>query len=314
MANLKFEQINGEAVSTLDGAINDSVTSLDVASATDFPSDGNFRILIGSEIMKVEAVSSNTFTVVRGTEGTSAAAHSDGDTVTLIITAESLKRYIADYVVYGNAEDPPVLNSLTDADGNTLTSADFDWENQGSSTVTDLDQGGILLTIPIATSGPVLRGMSKAIPTDPFTIIAGFQMENWGDEGGSGNFPFSGLGFHAAANDRSLNLISSNHNIVNVARYLDHTTFTATDFSSFWALDMSQSWLRIQDDGSRSRFAVSVDGIDWQEVYDVNRTSHFLGSQPTRIWFFTNFILSATTKTSDGNYRLVLNHWSETED
>lgn len=313
MANLKFEQINGEAVSTLDGGINDSVTSLDVDSATDFPSDGNFRILIGSEIMKVEAVSSNTFTVVRGTEGTTAASHSDGDTVTLIITAESLKRYVADYVVYGNAEDPPVINSLTDSNGNTLTSADFDWENQGGSTVTDLEQGGILLTVPIATSGPQLRGMSKTVPgSTPYSIIAGFQPENWGNEGGSGNFPNIGLGFHAIANDRNLNIFAANYNNFTVARYTDHTTFTSNDFSDFWQNDMSQTWLRIQDDGSRSRFAISVDGVDWQEVYDVSRTSHFLGSPPGAAWFLTNFILSATTKTSDGNYRLILNHWSET--
>ena len=312
MTNLKFEQISNEAKTTLNGAINSSVTTLTVDDKTDFPTDGNFRILIGSEIMKVESISGLVFTVVRGREGTVATAHSDGVQVTLIITSDAFKRHIADYVPFGNSEVRPKLNSLTDASGNTLTASSFNFENQGTATVTDLPLGGILLDAPIATSGPVLRGLSKAIPTDPYTIIAGFKFDNWGDEGGSGTFPSIGLGFHAT-NDKSLNILSVNYSVLQVSRYTDHTTFTANDFSSDWWYDANQTWLRIQDDGSRSRFAVSLDGVEWQEVYDVNRTLHFLG-QPSEIWWLCNFICTSTSKTPDGRYKVVLNHWSETED
>lgn len=313
MTNLKFEQIGNEAKTTLNGAINSSVTSLTVTAKTGFPTDGNFRILIGSEIMKVESISGLVFTVVRAREGTVATAHSDGDQVTLIITAEAFKRHIADYVPFGNSQVRPRINSLSDASGNVLSSSSFTWENQGTATVTDLPLGGILIDAPIATTGPVLRGMSRGIPTDPYTIIAGFKLDNWGNEGGSGTFPFVGLGFHATANDKSLNILVTNHSVVQVSRYTDHTTFTANDFNSSWWLDKNQTWLRIQDDGSLSRFAVSMDGIDWHEVYTVNRTLHFTG-QPLGIWFFTNFICASTSKTSDGRYKAILNHWSETED
>ncbi|MGH7487131.1 MAG: hypothetical protein ACREMY_16235 [bacterium] len=79
-----------KAASTLDGDIDDSVTTLDVVDASTFPSGGNFRIIIDSEIMIVTAVSSETFTVTRGAESTTAASHSDGQAVTHVLTAASL--------------------------------------------------------------------------------------------------------------------------------------------------------------------------------------------------------------------------------
>jgi len=39
MTNLKFEQISNEAKTTLNGAINSSVTTLTVDDKTDFPTD-----------------------------------------------------------------------------------------------------------------------------------------------------------------------------------------------------------------------------------------------------------------------------------
>ena len=84
------EQFANNAESTLSGAINNSVTSLVVASATAFPSAGNFRIRMDSELMLVTAVSSNTFTVTRGAEGTTAASHSDGVLVKHVLTAAAL--------------------------------------------------------------------------------------------------------------------------------------------------------------------------------------------------------------------------------
>jgi len=66
---------------TLDGSINDSVTSLDLADASDLPTISAFRdtvIHIDSEKMRVTAVSSNTLTVERGYGGSTAASHIDG--------------------------------------------------------------------------------------------------------------------------------------------------------------------------------------------------------------------------------------------
>jgi hypothetical protein len=95
---MAVEQFANNASSTLNGAINSSVTSLVVTSATGFPTVGNFRLLIDSEIMLVTAVSGTTFTVTRGIEGTAAASHSNGATVTAILTAGSLAAWAASII------------------------------------------------------------------------------------------------------------------------------------------------------------------------------------------------------------------------
>lgn len=72
----------GTVTTTLNGGITSSVLSLVVASATNFPGYGDFAILIGSEYIKVTAVSGTTFTIERGFAGTTAASHSNGATIT----------------------------------------------------------------------------------------------------------------------------------------------------------------------------------------------------------------------------------------
>jgi hypothetical protein len=84
---MAIELFANNATTTLNGGINSAVTSLVVASAAAFPSSGNFRILIDSEYMLVTAVSGTTFTVTRAAEGSTAASHANGATVTCILTA-----------------------------------------------------------------------------------------------------------------------------------------------------------------------------------------------------------------------------------
>ena len=62
------EQFKNLASTTLDGAIDDSVETITVASAMGF-TGGDFRILVDSEIMKVTAVSGLDLTVARGAGG-----------------------------------------------------------------------------------------------------------------------------------------------------------------------------------------------------------------------------------------------------
>lgn len=79
------------------GSITVGATTLLVASAAGAPSTtgAQFRIIVDSEIMIVTAVSSLTFTVTRGAEGTTAAIHNDGAVVYHIVTAAPLNALIA---------------------------------------------------------------------------------------------------------------------------------------------------------------------------------------------------------------------------
>ena len=77
--------ITGVATTTLNGTINSSVTSIVLTSATGFGTSG--IVLIDSELITYSGVSTNTLTgCVRGTDGTTAAAHTTGATVQLATT------------------------------------------------------------------------------------------------------------------------------------------------------------------------------------------------------------------------------------
>lgn len=90
------------------GGIGATDTTVVVASlngtnpANAFPSSGNFRLVFGndlnSEIALCTAVNSitNTFTIVRGQEGTTAQAWVNGTPVALILTAQSINQMRAE--------------------------------------------------------------------------------------------------------------------------------------------------------------------------------------------------------------------------
>ena len=70
------------ASTTLDGAINNSVTSIDLTSASNFPTSGT--ILVESEEITYTGKSTNQLTgCTRGANSTTAASHDDDDAVTI---------------------------------------------------------------------------------------------------------------------------------------------------------------------------------------------------------------------------------------
>lgn len=84
-------QFSNNATTTLSGAITAGDTTLSVVSAAGFPASGDFTIVIDSEILLVTGIAGSTWTVARGAEGTTAAAHSAGASVTHVLTAAALK-------------------------------------------------------------------------------------------------------------------------------------------------------------------------------------------------------------------------------
>lgn len=85
MAN---ELYKNNAATTTTEALDDTETAVDVTDATALPTgQGQYRIKIDDEIMLVTSVSSNTLTVERGAEGSTAASHSSGADVLHILTA-----------------------------------------------------------------------------------------------------------------------------------------------------------------------------------------------------------------------------------
>lgn len=104
------EQFANLAQSTLGANISAGATSLTVASASSFPTMGNFRILIDSEIFLVTGVSGNTFTIMPGYEGTVQSSHNSGTNVTHILTAGAAALF-----VQKNSQGGIVINGLGDS-------------------------------------------------------------------------------------------------------------------------------------------------------------------------------------------------------
>jgi hypothetical protein len=89
-------------VSTLASAITSTTsTTCNVASGSAFPTSGTFLIQVDGEIMQVNSVSGNSFSVSRGQNGTSASTHAAG---------AGASRYPA-VVAYGDYR--PILGPLT---------------------------------------------------------------------------------------------------------------------------------------------------------------------------------------------------------
>lgn len=90
------EQFVNFAETTLDGALNDSSTSVPVVNGGVFPATGDFRLVCENEIMKATSRSGNTLTVQRGAESTTAVSHASGTPIKLVLTAESLPTIISE--------------------------------------------------------------------------------------------------------------------------------------------------------------------------------------------------------------------------
>ena len=74
----KMRVLVPRAATVLDGAINDSVTSITVDSAAGFPDVQDYLVKVGGELMRVTGGHGTTsWTVARGANGTSAASHAD---------------------------------------------------------------------------------------------------------------------------------------------------------------------------------------------------------------------------------------------
>lgn len=104
----KFSSTSVET--TLASGINSSVTSMTVASGTGSALLGGVTLAAGNvdqftvaldpdttseEIVFVTAVSSDTFTIVRGRAGTSQISHSAGATVKHVLTSDDLNAFEA---------------------------------------------------------------------------------------------------------------------------------------------------------------------------------------------------------------------------
>jgi len=299
-----FEVFANDARDAVNTAMNASVTSLVVKSASTFPTTGNFRVIIGTEIMLVTAVSGATFTVVRGHEGTTATTHAAEDVVTGIVTSGAIEQMAKDYVPLW--KNTPQLGSLTNAAGTNLLSTDFTWINQGSAVVTDIFQGIKVTTDRTATLS--VRSLVKTASAAPYTITAAFGHSNTAPRG-STDLPWIGLGFRETASSKLSN-IRVHGNGISLTNYTSPTVASATPLNiAFYTKQIDRYYLKIEDDNTNVKYYFSNNGIEWLLLFSELRGAFFT-TAPDQVGFFTNGVWVAALGSGTDHDGLLL-HWSE---
>ena len=232
----KFESPPNTSVNTtLTAGINNSVTSITVASSSFSTSTGPFMATCGTEVMKVTAVSGTTWTVVRGYDGSSAASHSNGD---------------------------------------AISSTPWTWTNQGSATV-DTTQGGIYLAAPTNSSAHSMRLRKRLAPTPPYTIVAAviplhvlstyaFWSVGW-REASSGKLVAPMWYAAGGSADPSLSIY----------QWSSATAMGSAEYNSSMGFQRpAVTWVKLEDDSTNRKVYTSLDGQRWWLVSSAARTTY----------------------------------------
>lgn len=292
---MAIEQVVNNISTTLNGAINNSTSSVVVTSATGMPSVGNFRIIVESEIMKVTARTGTTLTVVRAQEGTAAASHADLTAVDVVLTADSVAAYRGDACQSGVAASRPAAGSSsigttyreTDGplvsrdNGSTLeyfgpiwpcTKHDdsvFSWIRQGTSATVASNGSMTSMKVSDADGNFSLRTKSK---TGNYTLTVGLMTQCQGGiafgiiirDSTSGKFVLLGNSFNGGIRVFKMNSPTSYNS--------DYSYSFVLNSNNFELQQRPVTWLRIQATASNLIYSYSLDGFNFFTLYTSTRT------------------------------------------
>ena len=328
----RYERFANGGLSSLSAGIDNDDRWLTLGSVVGFPAEGNFRIIVDSEIMLVARVLGKTFLVVRGQEGTSAASHDTGAAVYHILTAGALTARDSDQVIVGTIANrdtagqagrlyvPPegFVTQDNGTDWDLLpywrftppAIGDFSWVNQGTATVTDYK--GMTVLIPPTGASNNLRMLVKSAPTAPYRITVAMIAQD----------PSMTSGYCGEWGVCWRDSVSQKIITFGIARYQDtwpvlqvaHTQWTnpttiagGGQISHKRIVPQWPYWIRFSDDGTNRTVEVSGDGVTWQLYEAAESRSTFITAN--QVGFYADDSPSSKTP------RRVLSmlHWSESK-
>lgn len=281
------ERYANSTATTLNGAINNSVTSLTVTDGSTMPL-AYFRIVVESEIMFCTARSSNTLTVIRGQEGTTAASHADTVPVAHIITAGLLDAYRRDLLGAAGIIDTSVSLSVDDDDFDDESFSGSWTILQGTPNVTITERNHrASILIPNGSAAAQQYGFMKAkTPSSGDYVQAAFQTG-----GGSGQFPIPGVMLADGATYGSGNQMSFGYSLNENSFFLRHftgyNTYGGHDVSGssqnayFWpTMHLRIRWIS----SDHYTCECSPDGVSWAVVFS-NQSNSGMSSTPSYMGF-----------------------------
>lgn len=314
------EQFANNATTTLNGGITSSATTLVVTSASAFPTSPQFRIIIDTEVLLVTGVSSNTFTVSRGQEGTTAISHLSGATVSQILTNGAIQQFRADNIQVGTFASRPAVGLAgriyRTTDGNILfidtgstwspfgptmplvqppAASNFSViQTAGNGSIVD-DAGGLYLS---ATQNTTTEDIIFAAQSNPggtgaaYTLTVGFIPIPGGKAGTAGffNYHITGVGLYRTATTENRTMVVYTQGDGSFRFQLRGTTglrgtmSNTFDIGGYPLISGPMIWFRIQDDGTTNRtWSISTDGRHFKPLTIETRTTGFSTGQPDKI-------------------------------
>jgi hypothetical protein len=280
----KYEKFGLNAIARLVDPITGAATTLQVSTTDGFPTDGNFRLTIGREILLVTAVTGNTFTVVRGVEGSTSAPHDAGTPVQQSITEGAIESALLQSVPIARDSARPMLNTLVNSSGTALTLTDFTWVNQGGATAADLDGGGISLVDGATSATDNLRILKRTAPAAPYKITAAFVPQLHDNSNCS-----MGIGFRRNSNGYTTNINTIRQDSLSVLEFTSPTVFGSNLVAKkTWWMGRHIQWMQIEDNNTDLFYRLSMDGVNWQTNHQHGRAAQHNLLVPDEVFFFVN--------------------------
>jgi hypothetical protein len=294
-----------------------------------FPQTGQFTVLIESEIILVTAgAGTNTWTIARGQESTTAAGHNSGAIIYGTLTDGSLRRLVR-FSKGGTLTGARRELNLIEGAGITITtsddgtndkvdatiaatikkeeadwtkpvSTDFSWVNQGGASVAYVNDALVLVCPP--TAGNSLRIQKVTLPAAPYTVTARLRLMKINATGGGG------LVLRQSSDGKLIRIVFE-QNAFTVDKFTNETTYGGSQYITTLALDANcpLRWVRIQDDNTNRKVSLSADGVNWIVIHSVGRTDF---CTPDQVGFFGDCGTSGSVNTL--NFATILSSWAIT--
>jgi hypothetical protein len=315
------------------GSVNTTITSgatsLVVNGYEAFPQSGEFTVVIESEYIHITAgAGTNTWTIERAQEGSTAASHNSGAIIYAVLTDGSLRKlhrvskagtlagarreinFIEGTAISITATDDGANDKVDvtinasalkdEASWTRPVSTDFSWVNQGGASVAYVNDGLVLVAPP--TSGNSLRIQKITLPSAPYTITARLRLMKINSAGGGGMC-------WRQSSDGKLIRVTFESNAITIDKFTNETTYSGAGYVSNLGLDANapMRWIRLKDDNTNRTVSLSADGVNWIVIHSVGRTDYLTADQAG---FFADCGTSGTVNTL--NCAAILSSWAVT--
>lgn len=283
---VRREQFKNLAATTLASNIAATDTVITVTNGALLPGSGDFRLIVGSEIMLCANIVGNVLTVLRGMENTTAAEHVSGATVAHVLTQGSLTALLQDNVPYAGSLQRPFR--LVDGLGNPLTLANFGVIAQVGGGFVRQVGSGIEVTIRYGNGNYYGLCLTRPLPaSSQVTACVTGLSTTWGSLADVGLGLMNLASFQEAAgsggNARVISCWFGDQTKLTVAQWLATNSRSGVPYSANFST-VSRLWLQVRLNGDgTSSYCASADGMNWTLIYTYAATSPALDT----VFFWT---------------------------